>query len=47
LGRRFRWYTVAVVLAFGGWSASQAPAPQAGLATPGLGVIERIFWYGY
>lgn len=50
LGRRFRLYTIAtvvVVLAFGAWSAMAAPAVEAGLATPWLGVKERIFWYAY
>ncbi|MDH4255922.1 MAG: DUF998 domain-containing protein [Gammaproteobacteria bacterium] len=50
LGSRFRLYTIAtvlVVLAFGAWSAVDAPRLDAGLATPWLGVRERIFWYAY
>jgi hypothetical membrane protein len=49
-GRRFRLYTittVALVLAFGAWSGMAAPQIEAGLATPWLGVKERIFWYAY
>ncbi len=49
-GRRFRLYTIAtiaVVLAFGAWSGMEAPRVEAGLATPWLGVMERIFWYAY
>lgn len=49
-GRRFRVYTiatVALVLAFGAWSGMDAPRVGAGLATPWLGVKERIFWYAY
>jgi hypothetical membrane protein len=50
LGPRFRWYTlasVAVMLAFGAWSGAEAPRIEAGLATPWVGVKERIFWYAY
>lgn len=50
LGRRFRVYTlvaIAVVLGFGAWSTSEVPRVEQGLATPWLGVKERIFWYGY
>lgn len=50
LGRRFRLYTIAsivVVVAFGAWSGMDAPAVEAGLPTPWLGVKERIFWYAY
>lgn len=49
-GRYFRAYsvvTIAVVLAFGAWSGMDAPRVEAGLATPWLGVKERIFWYAY
>ena len=49
-GRRFRVYTfvtIALVLAFGAWSASDARVIAAGLATPWAGVKERIFWYAY
>ncbi len=49
-GRRFRLYTVATIalmLVFGAWSAMAAPRIEAGLATPWVGVQERIFWYGY
>ena len=50
LGTRFRAYTgvtLGVALAFGAWSGLDAPAVAAGLATPWLGVKERVFWYGY
>lgn len=50
LNRRFRFYTyvtIAVVLGFGTWSALDAPRVEAGLATPWLGVKERVFWYAY
>lgn len=50
LGRRFRLYsiaTIAVVLIFGAWSGIDAPRLEAGLATPWLGVKERVFWYAY
>ena len=48
--RRFHVYTIAtiaVVLVFGAWSGIEAPRIKAGLATPWLGVKERIFWYAY
>lgn len=50
LGRRFRLYsivTILLVLGFGAWSGIDAPRLEAGLATPWLGVKERIFWYAY
>ena len=50
LGPRMRLYTlatVALMLAFGGWSAIEIPRVEAGLATPWVGVKERIYWYGY
>jgi hypothetical protein len=49
-GRYFRSYsvvTIVVVLAFGLWSGMEAPRIEAGLATPWVGVKERIFWYAY
>lgn len=49
-GRRFRLYTIttiALVLVFGAWSGMEAPRIEAGLATPWVGVKERIFWYAY
>jgi hypothetical protein len=49
-GPRFRLYTIATVvlaLAFGAWSALDIPRVEQGLATPWVGVKERIFWYGY
>ena len=49
-GTGFRWYSIATivtVLAFGAWSGVDAPRVAAGLATPWLGVKERIFWYAY
>jgi hypothetical membrane protein len=50
LDSRFRLYTiatVAIMLAFGAWSGVDAPRIEAGLATPWVGVKERIFWYAY
>ncbi|MFZ5724704.1 MAG: DUF998 domain-containing protein [Pseudomonadota bacterium] len=49
-GARFRVYTLTtlvIVLVFGLWSGLDAPDIEAGLATPWLGVRERIFWYAY
>src|SRR5262245_44689982 len=49
-GRCFRVYTattIVVMLAFGAWSAMEAPRIEAGLATPWVGVKERIFWNAY
>jgi hypothetical membrane protein len=49
-GRWFRFYslaTIVVMLAFGAWSGMEAPRIEAGLATPWVGVKERIFWYAY
>lgn len=39
--------TIAVVLMFGAWSGMEAPRIEAGLATPWVGVEERIFRYAY
>lgn len=50
LGSGFRRYTIitmVLVLLFGAWSGMDAPDVEAGLATPWLGVKERIFWYTY
>jgi hypothetical protein len=50
LGSRFRLYTIATIalmLAFGAWSGMEAPRIEAGLATPWVGVKERVFWYAY
>ncbi len=50
LGRRFALYTIvtiAVMLAFGGWSAMEIPRVEGGLSTPWVGVKERIYWYAY
>jgi uncharacterized protein DUF998 len=49
-GARFRLYTIVTIilaLGFGAWSASEVSKIELGLATPWLGVKERIFWYGY
>ncbi len=49
-GLRFRVYTVAtiaVVLVFLAWTGVQGPRIEAGLPTPGLGMIERSWWYAY
>jgi hypothetical membrane protein len=48
--RPFRFYsiiTIVVMLAFGAWSGMDAPRIGAGVATPWVGVKERIFWYAY
>jgi hypothetical membrane protein len=50
LGRRFRLYTIttiALAVGFGVWSALDAPLIGQGMATPWVGVKERIFWYAY
>lgn len=50
LGARFRWYTLAtaaVMFSFGLWSTTSIPRISEGLATPWVGVIERIFRYDY
>jgi hypothetical membrane protein len=50
LGRCFRGYTiitVAFMLAFGVWSTMDIPQVDAGLATPWIGVKERLYWYAY
>jgi hypothetical membrane protein len=50
LGRCFRLYTITTIvlmLAFAAWSGMEAPRIEAGLATPWVGVKERIFWYAY
>lgn len=50
LGRRFRLYTIitiALMLVFGVWNGMEAPRLEAGLATPWIGVIERVWWYAY
>jgi pimeloyl-ACP methyl ester carboxylesterase len=49
-GARFRFYTIATIvlsLAFGAWSLADASLINQGLATPWVGVKERIFWYAY
>jgi hypothetical protein len=49
-GTRFRFYTIAMIvvaLGFGAWSALEISRVEQGLATPWLGVKERIFWYAY
>jgi hypothetical protein len=49
-GMRFRLYTIVTIvlaLGFGAWAGSAAMRIEQGLATPWVGVIERIFWYGY
>lgn len=50
LGKRFRVYTlttIALMLAFAAWSGMDASRIEAGLATPWVGVKERISWYAY
>lgn len=49
-GRRFRLYTIATivwVVVFVAWTGVQGPRIEAGLPTPGLGIIERSWWYAY
>lgn len=50
LGSRFRLYTIATIVlsvGFGAWAVGEAPRIEQGLATPWVGVKERIFWYSY
>jgi hypothetical membrane protein len=50
LGKRFRLYSVAtivVMLAFAGWAAMDATRIEEGLATPWVGVKERISFYSW
>lgn len=50
LGGRFRLYTlatIALVLVFGAWTGVTGSRVAAGLPTPWLGVIERVWWYAY
>jgi hypothetical protein len=49
-GKVWRWYsigTIVVALAFGAWAGRFAPAVEANLPTPGLGLIERVNVYGF
>lgn len=49
-GARFRLYTIATILlalGIGAWAVSEAPRIAQGMASPWVGVKERIFWYGY
>jgi len=49
-GRSFRLYTVATIIfamGFGAWSAMEISRIGQGVATPWVGVKERLFWYGY
>lgn len=48
--RSFRVYSIVTILAvlgFGGWSAMEISRVGQGLATPWVGVKERVFWYAY
>lgn len=50
LGTRYRLYsivTVLVMVVFLAWTATQSAAMTDNLATPWLGVIERIWVYAY
>lgn len=50
LGRRFRLYSIATIvamLAFASWSAVDAGAIEQGLATPWVGIKERISFYSW
>jgi hypothetical protein len=50
LDRRFRLYSIATIvtmLAFAGWSAMNAAAIEQGLATPWVGIKERICFYSW
>jgi hypothetical membrane protein len=50
LGQRFRRYTVVTIVlcvVFGAWSLVAIPQIDLGLATPWLGLKERVFWYGH
>jgi hypothetical protein len=49
LGRRFRVYTIATIvamLAAGAWTSTLAPGIPQGLPTPWIGLIERVNFYG-
>lgn len=49
-GTRFRLYTILTMIiafSFGAWSGMDAPLIEQGLATPWVGIKERIFWYAY
>ena len=50
LDRRFRLYSIATIvamLAFASWSAMDAGAIEQGLATPWVGIKERISFYSW
>jgi hypothetical protein len=50
LGGRFRLYSIlsiAIMLGFGAWSGIDGPLVAEGLATPWLGIKERISVYSY
>ena len=50
LSRGFRLYTAATIigaLSLGGWALADVPRIELGVATPWVGLKERIFWYGY
>lgn len=49
-GWRFRLYAIGSILTmliFGGWGATYAEKIEAGLATPGAGIIERVSVYAW
>lgn len=45
--RRYSVATIAVMLLFGGWAAMDAGRIEAGVATPWVGVIERVSFYSW
>ena len=50
LSRRFQLYTAATIigaLLLGAWALAEVPRIERGVATPWVGLKERIFWYGY
>lgn len=49
-GARFRIYTICtlvLMVLFLFWTGLHGPRLAAGLPTPGLGAIERTWWYAY
>jgi hypothetical membrane protein len=50
LNRRFQLYTAATIIGalfLGAWALAEVPRIEQGVATPWVGLKERIFWYGY
>lgn len=45
--RRYSVATIAVMLAFAAWAAMDADRVEAGVATPWVGIIERVSFYSW